>query len=246
MDFDDLQHKAADPRTKMIYLCNPHNPVGRVWSRDELQTLAEICRRHDVVVVADEMHGDLAFPGHPYTPFASLGPDAADNCITCLSPAKTFNIAACCSAFTIITDDAKRQAFQVENSRLTVNKNNAFANVAMQAAYAHGAPWLDDVLAYLLGNIALVRDRLIDAPGIELIEPEGTFLLWLDCRGLGLQPDDLTKFFREKAGWAPTRGQAFGIEGAGFVRLNIACPRAKLDTALGQLIGAVGAFHGGR
>jgi cysteine-S-conjugate beta-lyase len=245
MDFDDLEQKSADPRTKMIYLCNPHNPVGRVWTRDELQTLGDICARHDVIVVADEMHGDLAFPGHPYTPFAALGRAYAANCITCLSPAKTFNIAASCSAFTIITDEAKRQAFQLENSRLTVNKNNAFANVAMQAAYKDGGPWLEEVLAYLQGNVALVRDRLADAPGIELIEPEGTFLLWLDCRGLGLQPDDLTAFLREKAAWAPTRGQAFGAEGAGFARLNIACPRAKLDAALGNLVGAVGVFHEG-
>ena len=240
MDFDDLEEKAADPRAKMIFLCNPHNPVGRFWTADELRRLGDICARHGILVVADEMHGDLAFDGHSYTPFASLRPDHAANCITCLSPAKTFNIAACCSAFTVIADDARRQAFQAENSRLTVNKNNAFANVAMESAFTDGGPWLDAVLAYLQDNAALVRRRLEKLPAVDLIEPEGTFLLWLDFRKLGLAPDALTAFLREKAKWAVTRGQAFGAEGAGFARLNIACPRAKLAVALDRLEEAVG------
>ncbi len=133
----------------MIYLCNPHNPVGRVWTGDELRTLGDICARHNVLVVADEIHGDITFPDHNYTPFASLGPNYSNNSITCLSPAKTFNIAACCSAFTVISDDDRRKAFQVENSRLTLNKNNAFASVAMEAAYSSGGPWLDEALAYM-------------------------------------------------------------------------------------------------
>lgn len=239
MDFDDLEQKASDPRTKMIYLCNPHNPVARVWTREELRTLGDICARHDVLVVADEMHGDLVFSGHKYTPFASLGPEYAANCITCLSPAKTFNIASCCSAFTVITDDGRREAFRIENSRLTVNKNNAFANVAMEAAFTDGGPWLQTVLAYLQDNVDLVKHRLKNIPDVELIEPEGTFLLWLDFRGLGLQPEELTAFLRKRAKWAVTRGLAFGEEGSGFARLNIACTRSKLEAALDQLANAV-------
>ncbi len=239
MDFDDLEQKASDRRTKMIYLCNPHNPVGRVWSEDELRSLGGICARHNVLVVADEMHGDLVFSGSKYTPFSSLGPDHAANCVTCLSPAKSFNIASCCSAFTVITDDDRRKAFQAENSRLTVNKNNAFANVAMEAAYLDGEPWLDAVLAYLARNVDLVRGRLKGVSGVELVEPEGTFLLWLDFRKLGLQPDELTVFLRDEAKWAVTRGQAFGMEGAGFARLNIACTHAKLEVALNQLANAI-------
>jgi len=239
MDFEDLERKASDPRAKMIYLCNPHNPVARVWNREELQRLGDICARHDVLVVSDEMHGDLVFPGHTYVPFASLGPEYAANCITCLSPAKTFNIASCCSAFTVISDDVKRKAFQVENSRLTVNKNNAFANVAMEAAYRDGEPWLTAVLAYLTRNVDLVRRHLKTVPGVELIEPEGTFLLWLDFRQLGFRQDDLTEFLRTKAKWAITRGHAFGEEGAGFARLNIACTHARLEAALRQLAKAV-------
>lgn len=235
MDFEDLQHKAADPKAKMIYLCNPHNPVARVWNRSELTKLGEICNRHGVIVVADEMHGDLVFPGHKFIPFASLGAEYAENSITCLSPAKTFNIASCCSSFTIISDAEKRKAFQAENSRLTVNKNNAFANVAMEAAYTHGKPWLDQLLSYLQDNVDLVRSGLKGIAGVDLIEPEGTFLIWLDFRKLGLGADDLTQFLRKKAFWAVTRGQSFGEQGIGFARLNIGCTHARLEAALAQL-----------
>lgn len=239
MDFDDLERKASNRRTKMVFLCNPHNPVGRVWTADELRMLGDICARHDVLVVSDEIHGDITFTGSKYTPFASLGAEYADNSIVCVSPAKSFNIASCCSSFTIISHDEHRKAFQAENSRLTVNKNNAFASAAMEAAYKNGGPWLDQVLAYLEKNVDLVRGRLEAIPGIRMIEPEGTFLLWLDFRELGLQPDELTEFLRGRAKWAVTRGQSFGEEGVGFARLNVACTRAKLDTALTQLKNAV-------
>jgi cystathionine beta-lyase len=238
MDFDDLEHKASDRANKMIYLCNPHNPVGRVWTGRELTRLGDICARHNVLVVSDEIHGDIVFDGHKFTPFAALGDDYADNCISCLSPAKSFNIAACCSAFSIIANEDRRRAFGVENSRLTVNKNNAFANAAMQAAYADGAGWLDEVVEYLAGNVDVVRGYLADLPDVDMIEPEGTFLLWLDFRKTGLGPKDLTKFLRQKAGWAVTRGHSFGRQGEGFARLNIATPRARLEQAMQTLAGA--------
>lgn len=239
MDFDGLEACAADPRTKMLFLCNPHNPVGRVWTKTELAKLGAICRRNGVVVVSDEIHADITFQDHAYTPFASISEADALNSITCLSPAKSFNIAACCSAFTVVPDKTRRDALRTENSRLTVNKNNAFASVAMEAAYEEGGPWLDAALAYIEGNLSLVRARLADLPEVSLIEPEGTFLLWLDFRNLGLQPDDLTKFLRKEAGWAITRGVAFGDSGAGFGRLNIACPRARLEKALDRLVHAI-------
>lgn len=239
MDFNGLETLAADPNNKMIYLCNPHNPIGRVWTRDELHRLGDICARHDVLVVSDEIHGDITFKDHPYAPFASLGTDFGDNAIICISPAKSFNIASCCSAFTIISNEVLRKKFQVENSRLTVNKNNAFASVAMTAAYSSGGPWLNEILAYLEKNVSLVRAHLEQIPGVELIKPEGTFLLWLDFRGLGLSPEELTSFLRTKAGWAITRGQAFGHEGEGFSRLNIACTHTKLENALIHLANAI-------
>lgn len=143
IDFDGLEQLARDPRSKMLFLCNPHNPVGRVWTCAELTRLGEICRAHNVLVVSDEIHADITFAGYAYTPFASVSQADALNSVICLSPAKSFNIAACCASFTVVPDGARRKAFQAENSRLTVNKNNAFASVAMQAAYENGAPWLE-------------------------------------------------------------------------------------------------------
>ncbi|MEE9335458.1 MAG: PatB family C-S lyase [Granulosicoccaceae bacterium] len=236
IDFEGLERLAADDKNKMLFLCNPHNPIGRVWRKDELTLLGDICLRNGVIVVADEIHGDITFTGHPHTPFASLGLSHSDNSITLTSPAKTFNIAACCSSFTIISNDTKRNVFAAESSRLTVNKNNAFASVAMEAAYRSGGPWLDAVLIYLEDNLHLVRQCLANMPGVKLIEPEGTFLIWLDFRGLGMKgQNELTEFLRNQAQWAITRGQAFGTEGIGFSRLNIACPRAKLKVAFSQL-----------
>ena len=235
MDLVGLEAAASDASVRLMILCNPHNPVGRVWTREELSRLDAICRRYGVLVVSDEIHADITFPGHRYVPFASLGEAAAAASITCLSPAKSFNLAACCSAFTVVTDDGRRAALQAENSRLTVNKNNAFASVAMEAAYRDGGPWLDAVIEYIAGNVALVRERLAPLPGVTMIEPEGTFLLWLDFRALDLEPDALTAFLRGDVGWGVTRGPAFGAEGVGFCRLNVACTRARLGRAIDGL-----------
>lgn len=240
MDFDHLEKVAA--QAKMMFLCNPHNPVGRVWTRQELETLTDICQRHNILIVSDEVHGDLCFPTAKtkFTPLATLCPD---DCITLSSPAKTFNIAACCSSFTIIPNPHLRQAMQAENSRLTVSKNNAFASVAMEAAYRDGEGWLDAALDYLTGNVHLLRERLkTSIPSIQLVEPEGTFLLWLDCRILPIDDSDgyaLRQWFRSEALWTINRGAAFGIQGHGFVRVNIACPRRKLAQALDRLEVAV-------
>lgn len=239
MDFDGLEQLASDPGNRLLFLCNPHNPIGRVWTRDELAQLGQICRRHGVLVVSDELHGDITYGATSYTPFATVSPEDAANSVTFVSPAKTFNIAGVCSSFSIIPDDAKRAAMARENSRLTVNKNNAFSNVAMQAAYAQGGPWVDDVTSYLAGNVDLVREALAGIAGVGMVEPEGTFLLWLDFRALELSPKELTAFLRQKAGWAVTRGEAFGAQGEGFARLNIACPRARLVRALENLERAV-------
>lgn len=239
MDFGDLERKAADPATRLLLLCNPHNPVGRVWQEEELRRLGEICLNNGVLVVSDEIHCDLAFDSHWHVPFASLGAEHAANSVTCLSPAKSFNIAACCAAFTVVPDEGRRAAFLEANSRLTVNKNNAFANVAMEAAYTQGEVWLEAALAYIQGNAALIAKRLDRMPGVEMIRPEGTFLMWVDFRGLGLEPAELTSFLRQKAGWGVTRGIAFGEEGRGFARVNIACRRAVLGQALNQLEAAL-------
>ena len=236
MDLELLESQASDPATRLLFLCQPHNPVGRVWRREELLRLGEICLRHNVLVIADEIHGDLAFPGHAFIPFASLNEDFSANCITLISPAKTFNIPACCSAFAIIMEETKRRRFLQDSDRLIANKNNAFEAVAMEAAYRGGGEWLDAAIAHFEANVALVRQRLADVPWVDLIEPEGTFLIWLDFRKTGLRGDDLDGFLRNDAGWVVSRGHAFGIEGEGFARVNIATPSKALETALDRLV----------
>ncbi|NOD95354.1 putative C-S lyase [Ruegeria sp. HKCCD4884] len=241
MDFAGLEHLASQPVNRMLFLCNPHNPVGRVWTREELRQVDDICFKHDVFVVSDEIHCDITFPGHEFTPFASISQRAGANSITCLSPAKSFNIASCCSSFSVVPDDGRRNTLQAHNSRLTVNKNNAFASVAMEAAYTSGEPWLESMLDYLWANVDLTRKCLKDIQGVDLIEPDGTFLLWLDFEGLGLAPEELDTFLRNQAGWSITRGESFGHLSSRFGRLNIACPRSRLRTALNQLKRAVAA-----
>ncbi|HBG99484.1 MAG TPA: aminotransferase [Rhodobacteraceae bacterium] len=235
MDFDDLAAKAADPATRLLILCNPHNPIGQVWAPACLRRLGDICARHGVLVLSDEIHADLALPGHRHTPFAAAAPGHAANSVTCVSPAKSFNIAACAAAFTIVPDPGRRAALAAENSRLTVNKNNAFANVAMAAAWREGAAWLDAAIAYIAANAALYVDRLDRLPGVTARRPEAGFLVWTDFRARDLAPDALKPFLRDRAGWAVTSGAAFGTGGAGFVRVNIATPRPRLLRALDAL-----------
>lgn len=239
LDFDGLQTCAEDPRTKLLFLCNPHNPVGRVWTKAELLKLGAICRANGVIVVSDEIHGDITFQGHSYTPFASISKADAKNSIICLSPAKSFNIASCSAAFTIIANPEHINAFKAENSRLNVNKNNAFAGVAMETAYKKGGEWLDAAIDYITGNLALLRSEFADIPEVTLIEPEGTFLVWLDFRNMGLQADELQTFLRHQANLSLTRGIAFGETGNGFARMNIACPRSRLKQMLDSLKTAI-------
>ena len=173
MDFADLESKASDPANKLLIVCNPHNPVGRVWSRDELERVGDICRRHGVLVIADEIHADIVFRAHRYTPFASLSSALADISFTCLSPAKSFNIAGACNANLVVANDVCLRACAEFYNRFEIKKNNAFANVAMEEAYRHGASWLDGVLAYLEENVAFTRDYLSrHAPAARVIEPE--------------------------------------------------------------------------
>ena len=224
---------------RLLLLCNPHNPVGRVWSRDELTELAETTARHGVVVVADEIHADLALPGHRTTPLASLGQEVAARTVTCTSPSKAFNLAGLQVANILIPDPVLRARFRVELDAAGYSQPNALGLVACRAAYEGGDAWLDELREHIAAARAHVVDRLASVPGVEAVPGEGTYLLWLDCTGLlaaaGLDPDRLDDVILEEAGLWLDDGAIFGAGGRGFTRMNVGCPRATLDEALNRL-----------
>jgi len=240
IDFDDLVEKAAAPENKVMILCNPHNPIGRVWTREELQRAGDICQQNGVLLIADEIHGDIVYPPHRYTPLASVSEEIARNAVICLSPAKTFNIAGMVDAMVVIENEAIRQEFHDFAHRYQINKTNVFSSAAIETAYREGGDWVDSLLAYLKGNIEFMQAYLAEhLPQVKLIEPEGTYLVWLDFREMGMDAKVLARFLGEDVGLAVNPGHWFGREGAGFARMNIACPRSSLQTALDMLTEAV-------
>jgi cystathionine beta-lyase len=243
IDFDDLETKAADPKNKILILCNPHNPVGRVWTKAELVQVAAICVRHNVFVIADEIHGDFAFPPHRYVPYLTVSENAAQHAAACISPAKTFNLAGMVDAITIIPNETHRHLFHDFAHRYQINKTNVFASIATEIAYREGADWLDALLVYLEGNVALIRNYLQgNSSPVSMIDPEGTFLVWLDFRELGLDAKALETFLAHEAKIALSPGYWFGREGAGFARMTIGCPQATITRALANLAAATQGF----
>ena len=240
VDYDDFERKIDEEGVKAFILCSPHNPVGRVWTQDELTRMGEICLRHGVRVIADEIHADFVRPGHRHTVFASISSAFSDCTLTCTAPSKTFNLAGLQCSNIFIQNEELREAFRREVSRTGYGEPNVLGLVACQTAYEYGAPWLEALRAYLEENLAFVRAYLEQhIPKIKLIEPEGTYLLWLDCRALGLEPKALDEFMYCKAGLWLDDGPLFGAGGEGFQRMNIACPRAALAEAMARLEGAV-------
>ena len=237
MDFDDLQKKAKDPRSKAIILCSPHNPVGRVWSRDELTRLGQICLENDVLVISDELHCDLVFKGYTHVPFATISDEFAQHSVTGVAPSKTFNLAGMQTS-TLIIPNKGIQNLYLNGSifRLT----NPFGIVALEAAYTHGEEWLDQLMDYLHGNILylceFVKKHL---PRIDVIKPEGTYLVWMDFRSLELDSAALEDLMLNKAGIWLDEGYIFGKEGDGFERINVACPRSLLEKGLLKLENAI-------
>jgi cystathionine beta-lyase len=205
-----------------------------------LAQAGEICRKHNVLVISDEIHGDIVYRPHQYTPIASISDELAQCSATCLSPAKTFNMAGMVDAMAVIANDPYREQFHAFASRYHVRKTNVFALAGIEAAYSQGGEWLDQVLVYLQANVDLVRSFLHEnLPQVRLVEPEGTYLAWLDFRALGLDAKALARFLAQKAGLALNAGYWFGREGAGYARLNIACPQSILGEALSRLADAV-------
>ena len=233
MDFDDLERRAADPLVKVMLLCNPHNPAGRVWTRDELARLGDICLRHGVTVVADEIHCELVMPGHAYAPYASVSEAMRHGSVTCLSPTKSFNMAGLQIA-AIVSDDAdvRRRIDRAININ-EVCDVNPFGIEATIAAYDEGEPWLLQLLDYLKGNYDFMCDYCREhLPEFPLTELEGTYLVWMDCHVLGLPSEELEERLVDESRLWLNAGTMYGAAGEGFMRWNIACPRARLAEAL--------------
>lgn len=240
IDYEDFERKIVQENIKLFILCNPHNPVGRVWNREELQYLGEICLRHHVIVVSDEIHNDFVYPGFEHTVFANVDPRFAEFTVTCTAPSKTFNLAGLQISNIFISNETLREAFQKEIDKTGYDEPNALGAVACEAAYRGGQEWLDQLKAYLLENLNFLRTYLQEKiPQIHLVEPEGTYLVWLDCSELGISGKELDQFIVEKAGLWLDGGAMFGPSGADFQRVNIACPRATLELALDKLKAAV-------
>lgn len=233
IDFEDLARRAADPAVKLMLLCNPHNPVGRVFTRDELTKIGEICLRHNVIIFCDEIHADFVYEDHCHVPFASIREDFADRAITAVAPSKTFNLAGMRSGAMIIQNPTLRRQIADVLNRNRSALPSMLGLEAYMAAYEYGEPYLEELLAYLQKNVSALDDFLCaHMPKIHLIKPEGTYLMWLDCRELGLDNDALDHFFTWEAAVALDKGFWFGREGSGFMRMNIACPRERLLQAL--------------
>ncbi len=232
LDFDDLEAKAS--QAKMLLLCSPHNPVGRVWRRDELQSLIDLALRHNLIIVSDDIHCDLAYPGEKHLPLAKLAPPEL-RLITAISPSKTFNIPGLNLSSAVFSHQADQQAVKAVFARSHTNPFNPFTLVAFEAAYREGAEWLDALRDYLAGNRQLVMDWISEQPLLHCVPPQATCLMWLDCRDLQLERTDLRDFFIQKAGLGLNEGHTFGAGGDGFMRLNIGTTRARLQQALEQL-----------
>ena len=241
IDFADFEQKIIEHRVKLFILCSPHNPVGRVWTRAELEQIAAVCLRHNVIVVADEIHEEFVRPGFRHVPFASLSEEAAAITVTCTSPSKTFNLAGLQISNIFIRNTQLRRRFKEELGRTGYDEPNTLGLTGAKAAYEHGAEWLTQLLAYIEENHARTKSFLAaHLPKVQIIEPEGTYLLWLDFRAYGLSDEALNeKIIREAHLWLDD-GPIFGAGGSGFQRINIACPWATLETGLKNLAKAFG------
>ncbi len=237
MDFTDLERKAADPEVKVMLLCNPHNPTGRVWTRRELERVGEICIRHGVTVVSDEIHCELVYPGHVYTPFAAVSEDFRNHCITCVSPSKAFNIAGLQIADIVCADADVRTRIDRAINDNEVCDVNPFGVLATIAAYNEGEEWLMQLTEYLWQNYLRMKDFCsTQLSGFPLCNLEGTYLVWMDCRKLGMPSEKLEQVLKEEAGLWLNAGTMYGPEGEGFMRWNIACPRTVMLDGLNRFL----------
>lgn len=236
MNFEDIENKIKENNVKVLIFCSPHNPVGRVWTKEELQQLGELCVKYKVLIISDEIHSDLVFKPNKHIHFASLSDDFACNMLTFIAPSKTFNLAG---LFTSVIHSSCPEILSKMKDyidKLHISGGNLFGNIALEAAYNNGDNWLDQLNVYIEKNCDFVVNYLkSNIPSITTYKPEGTYLMWLDCRKMDLNQEDLTKFWISDARLALNSGDIFGKEGKGFMRLNVACPFSVLEQAMEQL-----------
>lgn len=236
IDFTAFERAITTNDVRLFLLCNPHNPVGRVWSAQELTRILGICARHNVVVVSDEIHADFACKGFSHTSVATLGKDALENCAICTSASKTFNLAGLQVSNIFIPNPKLRELFGRANAAAGYSQANTLGLVATEAAYREGDEWLAQLKGYLASNVELATSILAkDAPRLRVIKPQSTYLLWIDCRDLGLTDDELTHLVEDEAGLWLDMGSVFGPDGSGFIRVNVACPASVLEHAMHSL-----------
>lgn len=244
MDFEDLERKLSDPQTTLMILCNPHNPVGRIWSREELKQVGELCRKYHVAVISDEIHCDLTSPGQEYIPFASVSENCKNISITCMAPTKAFNLAGLQTAAVAVPNPNLRHKVWRGLNTDEVAEPNSFAVEAAVAAFTKGEAWLDDLREYIQENKNFAEDFLKkEVPQIKQVSSQATYLLWLDCREMQGCAAEFTQYLREHTGLYLSEGQQYGESGCFFIRMNIACPRSRLEDGLKRLAEGVRSYE---
>lgn len=238
MDYDGLKAQIDD--TKIMMLCNPQNPVGRVWTKEELARLGEICIENDMIIISDEIHSDFTLKGIKHTPMASISKELEQRTITLMAPSKTFNIAGLVTSVAIIPNDDIRKIYQKSIEAMEIDNTNIFGAMGLEVAYNYGEEWLDQVLEYIEDNIDYAVEYINkNIPGVKVDRPEGTYLLWLDCRGVGKTADEINRAFLEVGKVILNDGRPYGEEGDGFFRLNIGCPKSVLTDGLKRIEKAI-------
>jgi len=239
IDFEDFENQLKNG-VKLFILSNPHNPGGNVWTEEELRKMGELCLKYNTLIISDEIHADIVYPPNVFRPLASLSEEIANQTVTFISPSKTFNIAGLASAVSVIPNKVTREAFNNMLDRLHIANGNLFGTVAFEAAYRYGDEWLDQLLEYLGENIKLITKKIDnEIEGIHVIQPEGTYLAWLDCRELPLDNSKIHQFMIDEAKVGMNDGASFGVNGEGFQRLNFGCPKSVLEKSLSQIEKAV-------
>lgn len=240
IDFEDLEKKLSDPKTKILLSSSPHNPVGRVWTKEELQHMIDLCAKYQVILLSDEIHCDLVFKEHLHTPAATLSESAKNLTVTFMAPSKTFNMAGLSTSFLVIQNPELKKKYEEVLSAFHLGMGNVFGHVALEAAFQKGGEWLDQLMEYLSISADYVNDFLAkNIPEITYKKPQATYLLWLNCKSLHLSDEELQEFFINEAGLGLNNGSVFGAGGSGYMRMNIACPLETIKKALLQLEQAI-------